>query len=226
MHKRCCCSTLTFVLSEPVSHRLLPQQYARPTKRQGQPSTCSMVCTAPGIPGATFMVGFFLIFLLMEGVVSIGVLFRLFYIETDGTGLDGCDFIYQGHLFVQKVTYGCFLLSAVGRDSLVSLLVVLVETYMAIPGLPGGLIIYQGNPSICPKRTPTLARLHSISCAFSFWVSARTSGGDHHLPGLRHTSDGQEERHRAEAAVRGDFRRPKRCAQPMRQGVFLFCFLL
>ena len=25
---------------------------------------------------------------------------------------------------------------------------------MAIPGLPGGLIIYQGNPSIAPKRTP------------------------------------------------------------------------
>ena len=25
---------------------------------------------------------------------------------------------------------------------------------MAIPGLPGGLIIYQGNPSIYPTRTP------------------------------------------------------------------------
>ena len=29
----------------------------------------------------------------------------------------------------------------------------------AIPGLPGGLIIYQGNPSISPKRTPMIVRL-------------------------------------------------------------------
>ena len=27
---------------------------------------------------------------------------------------------------------------------------------VSIPGIPGGLIIYQGNPSICPKRTPVL----------------------------------------------------------------------
>ena len=26
--------------------------------------------------------------------------------------------------------------------------------WVSIPGSPGGLIIYQGNPSICPKRTP------------------------------------------------------------------------
>ena len=28
------------------------------------------------------------------------------------------------------------------------------KKWMAIPGLPGGLIIYQGYPSISPKRTP------------------------------------------------------------------------
>ena len=35
-----------------------------------------------------------------------------------------------------------------------SFLVVLVEKWMVIPALPGGLIIYQGNPSMSPKRTP------------------------------------------------------------------------
>ena len=29
---------------------------------------------------------------------------------------------------------------------------------MAIPGFPGGFIIYQGNPSICPKRTKSISQ--------------------------------------------------------------------
>ena len=39
-------------------------------------------------------------------------------------------------------------------------LVVLVEKSTAFPGLPGGLIIYQGNPSICAKRTPMIRAAH------------------------------------------------------------------
>ena len=40
--------------------------------------------------------------------------------------------------------------------------VVLLEEYVAIPGLPGGFIIYQGNPSISifAKRTPMVLLLH------------------------------------------------------------------
>ena len=37
----------------------------------------------------------------------------------------------------------------------IGVLVVLVDKSVAIPGLPGGLIIYQGTPSISPERTPT-----------------------------------------------------------------------
>ena len=33
------------------------------------------------------------------------------------------------------------------------------------PGLPGGLIIYQGNPSISPKRTPMVKHLVGFSSA-------------------------------------------------------------
>ena len=38
-----------------------------------------------------------------------------------------------------------------------SFLVVLVEKKDG-PGFPGGFIIFQGNPSICPKRTPVPLR--------------------------------------------------------------------
>ena len=37
---------------------------------------------------------------------SIGVFFRLVWLDIDGTGLQGFCSIYQGHLFFQKATYG------------------------------------------------------------------------------------------------------------------------
>ena len=46
---------------------------------------------------------------------------------------------------------------------------------MAIPGLPGGLIIYQGNPSISPKKTPMIFS----RCSLFLWLE------DLHWPTLR-----------------------------------------
>ena len=43
----------------------------------------------------------------------------------------------------------CFILSSRGTFPILPR-----DPSLAIPGLPGGLIIYQGHPSICPKRTP------------------------------------------------------------------------
>ena len=45
------------------------------------------------------------------------------------------------------------------------------------PGLPGGLIIYQGNPSICPKRTPIVPMASPGSAPLAPKSSA-PSGGD------------------------------------------------
>ena len=41
---------------------------------------------------------------------------------------------------------------------------------MGFPGLPGGLIIYQGNPSICPKSTPMCLHL-CVLCSSPFFLS-------------------------------------------------------
>ena len=60
---------------------------------------------------------------------------------------------------------------------------------MAIPGLPGGLIIYQGNPSISPKRTPMTGTLRSTESSVSLWscygfASTRSSRCESRLSGM------------------------------------------
>ena len=47
------------------------------------------------------------------------------------------------------------------------------------PGLPGGFIIYQGNPSICLKRTPMTMTFHRLFHEpMSLALSARDLGGN------------------------------------------------